>query len=195
MNIQDLKLIGDSITGGGATFICLLDENGLYSGEYAWWTPDDGTGEDEGCWFDGDNWEKLDVTISNGQGFYLYTVDSGLSIQSSGQVKLESYSKPLNAGYNLVGNCSPVDLDVQKIKLTGDSITGGGANFICLLDSTGLYAGEYAWWTPDDGTGENEGCWFDGDNWEKISATIGAGEGLYLYTVDSGLTLTLPSAL
>ena len=195
MNIQDLKIIGDSVSGSGANFICLLDENGLYTGSYEWWMPEDGTGEDAGCWFDGDNWEKIDVSLSDGQGFYIYTVDSGLTIQSAGAVKLTSYAKPLGVGYNIVGNCSPVDLDIQKIKIEGSSITGSGANFICRLDADGVYAGSYEWWLPEDGTGEDAGCWFDGDNWETIEATIKAGEGLYLYTVDSGLTLTLPCAL
>ena len=195
LNLQDIKLVGDNVTGSGANLIVLLDANGMTQGSYGWWTPDDGTGEEEGCWFDGDNWEVLDVTLSEGQGFYIYAASSGLAMQSSGSVKMTSYSIPLGVGYNLVGNCSPVDLDIQKIKLTGESITGSGANMIVLLDANGMTQGSYGWWTPDDGTGEEEGCWFDGDNWEKLDVTISAGEGLYLYSANSGLTLSFPSAL
>ena len=105
---------------------------------------------------------------------------------------------PLVAGYNLYSPVFEVingSMNLQDLKLVGDSVTGGGANNICLLDADGVSIGYYEWWTPDDGTGEEEGCWFDGDNWETISATIKAGEGLYLYAVDSDLTLTIPSAL
>jgi hypothetical protein len=114
---------------------------------------------------------------------------------SSGAVKLTNYSRDLNVGYNLVGNCTPVDLDVQKIKLVGDAITGSGANNICLLDADGIFQGSYGWWTPDDGTGEEEGCWFDGDSWAVIEDTVAAGQGLYLYCVDAGLKHELPKAL
>lgn len=196
LNLQDIKLVGDSITGSGANNICLLDADGIFQGTYGWWTPEDGTGEEEGCWFDGDNWATIDdVELTEGQGFYIYAEDADLSVLSSGAVKLTPYSRALDQGYNLVGNCTPADLDIQKIKLVGDSVTGSGANNICLLDSDGIFQGTYGWWTPDDGTGEEEGCWFDGDNWAVIDATISAGQGLYVYAEDAGLTITLPSAL
>ena len=195
MSIQDLKIQGDAVTGGGANFICFLNAGGVATGTYGWWTPDDGTGEEEGCWFDGDNWALIEDTVTSGQGFYIYAEDAELSVLSSGSVKLTSYNKDLDQGYNLVGNCSPVDLDLQEIKFVGDYVTGGGANFICFLNAGGVATGTYGWWTPDDGTGEEEGCWFDGDNWALIEDTIAAGQGLYVYAEDAGLKLELPSAI
>lgn len=193
MSLQELKL-QNVVSGSGANFICLLDNDGIFQGSYGWWIPDDGTGEEEGCWFDGDNWAVIEETISNGQGFYLYAEDAGLSILCSGAVKLEAYSKELAQGYNLVGNCSPVDLDLQAVKLN-NVVSGSGANFICLLDNDGIFQGSYGWWIPEDGTGADEGCWFDGDNWAVIEDTVAAGQGLYLYCEDAGLTLELPKAL
>ena len=74
--------------------------------------------------------------------------------------------------------------------------TGSGANNICLLDADGIYQGTYGWWLPDDGTGEKAGCWFDGDTWSKIEdVTIEAGEGLYIYAEDKGISLCFPSAI
>ena len=195
LSLQDIKIVGDSVTGGGANLICLLDADGIFQGTYGWWLPDDGTGEEEGCWFDGDNWEVIEGTISEGEGFYVYAEDAGLSVQSSGAVQLTQYSRALNQGYNLVGNCSPVDLDIQKITLDGESVTGGGANLICLLDADGIFQGTIGWWLPDDGTGEEAGCWFDGDLWAVVEGTVSAGEGLYVYAEDAGLTIKLPSAL
>ena len=195
MSLQELKLQGETVTGSGANFICLLDSDGVYQGFYGWWMPEDGTGEEEGCWFDGDNWALIEETIAPGQGFYIFAEDAGLSILSSGSVKLTAYSKNLDQGYNLVGNCSPADLDIQKVKIVGETVTGSGANFICLLDSDGVYQGFYGWWMPEDGTGEEEGCWFDGDNWAIIEDTIAAGQGLYVFAEDAGLNLELPSAI
>jgi hypothetical protein len=86
-------------------------------------------------------------------------------------------------------------MSIQELKLQGDAVTGSGANFICLLDNDGIFQGSYGWWTPDDGTGEEEGCWFDGDSWAVIEDTVAAGQGLYLYCVDAGLKHELPKAL
>ena len=105
---------------------------------------------------------------------------------------------PLEQGYNLY---SPVfeslndTMSIQELKLQGESVTGGGANFICFLNAGGVATGTYGWWTPEDGTGEEEGCWFDGDNWALIEDTIAAGQGLYVYAEDAGLKLELPSAI
>ena len=195
MSLQELKIKGEGVTGSGANNISLLDSDGVYQGSYGWWLPDDGTGEEEGCWFDGDNWCVIEDTVAAGQGFYIFANDEGLSIQSSGSVKLTAYSKDLAKGYNLVGNCSPADLDIQQIKLVGETVTGSGANNICLLDSDGVYQGAYGWWLPDDGTGEEEGCWFDGDNWCMVEDTVAAGQGLYIFAEDAGLKLELPCAI
>ena len=195
MSLQELKLQGETVTGSGANFICLLDAGGVATGSYGWWMPEDGTGEEEGCWFDGDNWALIEETVSPGQGFYLYAEDAGLSILCSGSVKLSAYSTDLVQGYNVVGNCSPADIDLQTIKLVGETVTGSGANFICLLDAGGVATGSYGWWMPEDGTGEEEGCWFDGDNWALIEDTVAAGQGLYVYAEDAGLKPELPCAI
>ena len=86
-------------------------------------------------------------------------------------------------------------MSIQELKLQGDAITGGGANNINVLDAGGVYQGAIGWWTPDDGTGEETGCWFDGDNWAVVEDTVAAGQGLYLYCEDAGLKLELPKAL
>ena len=195
MSIQNLKVVGEYVSGSGANNICFLNASGVATGTYGWWTPDDGTGEDEGCWFDGDNWAVIDDTVTTGQGFYIYAEDANISIQCSGQVRLTDYSIELSQGYNVVGNSSPVDLDLSALKLVGETVSGSGANNICLLNASGVATGTYGWWTPDDGTGEDEGCWFDGDNWAVIEDTVVAGQGLYLYCEDAGLKLQFPKAL
>jgi hypothetical protein len=195
MSIQELKITGEFVSGGGANNICLLDTDGVFQGSYGWWMPEDGTGEEAGCWFDGDSWAKIEETISSGQGFYIYANDANISVLCSGSVKLSAYSTDLSMGYNLVGNCSTVDLDIQALKIVGETVSGGGANNICLLDSAGVAQGTYGWWMPADGTGEEGGCWFDGDNWAIVEDTVAAGEGLYIYAVDAGLSIQLPCAL
>ena len=120
----------------------------------------------------------------------------GFGLESANIVGYQDYA--LVKGYNLY---SPVfeslneTMDIQELKLKGEAVTGGGANFICLLDNDGVFQGSYGWWTPDDGTGADEGCWFDGDNWCMIEDTVAAGQGLYIYADDAGLKLELPCAI
>ena len=99
-------------------------------------------------------------------------------MESANIVDYQDY--PLVQGYNLY---SPVfeslneAMDIQELKIKGETVTGGGANNICLLDSDGVAVGTYGWWLPADGTGEEEGCWFNGDDWCVIEDTVAAGQG------------------
>ena len=117
-------------------------------------------------------------------------------MESANIVGFQDY--PLVQGYNLY---SPVfeavgeTMSLQDLKIKGESVTGSGANNISLLDSDGVYQGAYGWWLPADGTGEEEGCWFDGDNWCMIEDTVAAGQGLYIFAEDAGLKLELPCAI
>ena len=86
-------------------------------------------------------------------------------------------------------------MSLQDLKIKGEAVTGGGANNICLLDADGVFQGSYGWWLPDDGTGEEGGCWFDGDNWVLIEDTIAAGQGLYIFANDAGLKIEFPTAV
>ena len=118
-------------------------------------------------------------------------------LESANIVGYQNY--PLEQGYNLYSpvfeSVSGDAMSIQELKLQGETVTGSGASFICLLDNDGVYQGFYGWWIPDDGTGEEEGCWFDGDSWAVIEDTVSAGQGLYLYAEDAGLKLELPKAL
>ena len=117
-------------------------------------------------------------------------------MESANIVGFQDY--PLVQGYNLY---SPVfeavgeTMSLQDLKIKGEAVTGGGANNICLLDADGVFQGSYGWWLPDDGTGEEGGCWFDGDNWVLIEDTIAAGQGLYIFANDAGLKIEFPTAV
>ena len=57
MDLQEMKLL-NVVTGSGANNINILDASGVYRGCYGWWTTGDGADED--CWWDGDNWCKIE---------------------------------------------------------------------------------------------------------------------------------------
>ena len=117
-------------------------------------------------------------------------------MESANIVGYQNY--PLEQGYNLytpVFEAVGESMSIQNLKVVGEYVSGSGANNICFLNASGVATGTYGWWTPDDGTGEEEGCWFDGDSWAVIEDTVAAGQGLYLYCEDAGLKLQFPKAL
>lgn len=189
MNLQDLQLI--NAAGDGTENIVLIDNDGMTQGQYSWFS-DEQTGEGKDGWFDMDAWAFYDVDIENGQGFYIYTKKMGVKIQSSGAVKLEPYSKTLKMGYNIVGNCSPVAINIQDVKLV--DAKGDGTESIISIDSEGMTQGQFSWFS-DEQTGEGKDGWFDMDAWDFYDFEIAAGEGLYVYAKKDGVKLTIPSAI
>ena len=99
---------------------------------------------------------------------------------------------PLSAGFNCVGNSTPVDLDLQDIALAN---AGDGASYIQVVTTGGLLGPVYTWVSAST-SGEATDCWFDVDNWAPISGvTYAAGKGFYLFCGTANGTLVLPSAL
>lgn len=187
LNLQDIKVVGSE--GWGTEMIYVLDENGLITEEcYTWNCPDNGY--DTWCWADA-NGAVADVELTSGTGFYLYADSDGLAMQCSGQVKVGEYSKNLIAGYNITGNFSPVDLDIQD--LTIENSEGWGTEMIYVLDENGLLTDDcYTWNCPDNGY--DTWCWADADG-AVAEKTVKAGEGLYLYADSEGLVLKLPAVI
>ena len=109
---------------------------------------------------------------------------SPVSITMSGKVGDADYETTSVAGFNFVGNTTPVDIDIQKIKLVGD-VNEYGDN-IQILDEGGAAVEQYLW-TADG--------WIDFNTFELAEKTISAGQGLLIETANSGVTISVPSAL
>lgn len=193
MDLQDLKIIGSE--GNMTEFIYFIDPEGQDAGvSYSWLSPDM-SGEEDFCWFDIDNWERVeDFTVTDGMGFFIFTDAGNVKIQAAGSVKLGKYSKVLAAGYNLTGNFTPVEIDVQNLKIVGSE--GNMTEFIYFIDAEGQDAGiSYSWLSPDM-SGEEEFCWFDIDNWEPVEGcTVKPGEALFMFADEGGVSYELPAVL
>lgn len=191
-DLQDVKIQGSD--GWGTEAIFILDENGLITDQsYSWQCPDM-TGEEDFCWVDDSTGAKATTLLVPGQGMYIYADTEGLCMVSSGSVNLGQYSKSLVMGYNITGNFSPVDIDLQDAKIVGSD--GWGTEAIFVLDENGIITDQsYSWQCPDM-TGEEEFCWVDDMTGVKAEdASLKAGEGLYLYADTEGLSLTLPNII
>ena len=189
MNIQDMKIIGSE--GWATEIIYMLNDEGLLTGQsYSWNCPDNGF--DTWCWVDDLTGEVADISITNGQGFYLYADAEGLSMQVSGGVKMGALTKDLSFGYNITGNFSPVDVNIQKFKINGSE--GWATEIIYVLDDQGLLTSQsYSWNCPDNGF--DDWCWVDDLTGEVANFTLAPGQGIYLYSDGDSYTLELPTVL
>lgn len=186
-NIQDIKLSGEGITAAGTESIQIVDNDGNISNSYFWYTMD-AMGMADG-WYD-ENFEIVDVKLTPGQSFLLYTEGVGC-VTVSGQVADKNIAIPAVAGFTAAGNATPINMSIQGISLSGSGITAAGTESIQIVDADGNISASYFWYTMD-AMGMADG-WYD-ENFELVEKDISAGEGFLLYTEGVG-SLVVPSAL
>ena len=190
---EDLMLsdITLSDAGDGQSLIQIVTTTGALGPAYYWFSAL-AAGTTEDCWFDQDNWEPVDFSLTDGQGFYVYAATATAKAKVNGQVRNNVFNVPLSYGFNCVGNSTPVDLDIQAMKLEN---AGDGQSLIQVVNTTGALGAAYYWFSAL-AAGTTEDCWFDQDLWEPVSGvTYLAGQGFYLYCATANGTLVLPSAL
>ena len=191
-DLQEIKLSGEGVLGEGAENIQVVDSDGNISATYMWISKDISGAEEDG-WCD-DSFSLVDVSLIQGQSVLLYTEGDGVATVS-GEVatsNTKTYTVTANLGFNPVGNATPVDVDIQNIKLSGDGILGEGAENIQIVDSDGNISATYMWISKDISGAEEDG-WCD-DSFSLVDYTIKAGMGFLLYTEGEG-AVTLPTAL
>lgn len=170
-------------------------------------TSDDGEGTGAGWYRDGYVSEDTKVTgivFDAGQAFWVQGVD-GLSIQTSGQVKMSEAVIPMRQGHAAGGNPFPTTRDLA----TTFSVTGyesyadggdgiGGSVIVKVLTETGAIDIDaegrpmsWSFWdnedTSDDGEGTGAGWYRDGyvsEDTKVNDVVIPAGQGLWIQGVD-----------
>jgi len=178
--------LGADAAGDGTEQIQVLDGDGLSPTSYVWLN--ENVGMDAG-WYDIDTWEPIDATIPVGNGF-LMNASAEMAITTSGEVAGEATTVDVPAGFSVLGNCSPVDVDIQVMALD-EGAAGDGTEQIQVLDADGLSPASYVWLNENVGMGAG---WYDIDTWEPIVATVNAGEA-FLFNTQAETTLTIPSAI
>ena len=189
-----------SVTGGGGSGdICaqIISSAGLWVGEYYWLTVD-GMGVDNGWYkdmFGGEAVAVDEVVLDQGQAFYIHSDNEDLQLMVSGEVPAGDVGLTFAAGDGMLGNATPVDVDLTDVTVTG----GGGSGDISAqsISSAGLWVGEYYWLTVD-GMGVDNGWYKDMFGGEAVAADeviLAPGEALYLHSDSEDLTVTLPAVI
>ena len=170
VDIQDIKL------GAAATeysdSIQVLDDGGATVETYLWTS--DG-------WID-ETFEVVTKSLVAGSSILVDTA-SATTVTMSGKVGDSNYETTSVAGFNFVGNTTPVAIDIQSITLTGDATEYSDS--IQILDEGGATVETYLW-TVDG--------WID-DTFSLVEKEIAAGQGLLIDTANPGVKISFPSAL
>ena len=172
VDIQDIKLVGDATEYSDS--IQILDDGGATTETYLWTA--DG-------WIDLNTFEAANKSLNAGSSVLIDTANA-IKVTMSGKVGTESYDTTSVAGFNFVGNTTPVAIDIQSIKLEGDATEYSDS--IQVLDEGGATVETYLW----TATG-----WIDMNTFEDAAKTIDAGQGLLIDTANAGVKISFPSAL
>ncbi len=201
-DIQNIRLEGSS--GDGMDFIQVITPEATLGDTYYWMTT---KGAD---WLEKDGWYAFDqetylceengnkVELTLGQGFYITVQGQSVKVITSGGVRLSELKYPLNGGgnYTIVGNATPVDLDIQQIKLEGSS--GDGMDFIQVITPEATLGDTYYWMTTEGADWLEKDGWYAFDqetylceeNDNKVEWK--AGEGFYITVNNNNVKLVLP---
>ncbi len=195
IDIQDIKILESD--GYGYDEIQIL-EDGVYQHSYYWWTVNGAA--DQGVEIDKDGWytaKGVYVTepVDLGDSLFIYADSDTLKAQVSGSVKLAGHTVQLSYGFNLVGNSTPNELNIQEIKL--ENTDGYGYDEIQILED-GVYQHSYYWWTVSGAA--DQGVEIDKDGWYTakgvyVNEPIPAGMGLFVYSDSDGVKFCLPSPI
>ena len=93
--------------------------------------------------------EKEDFDVKFGTGFFFKPFKTGVSLQYAGEVVQgdSELDLPVNGGFTLTGNCSPVNFDLSNFSVVGGTYADNAIQFLKNNGSTDKYTytdGEYA---------------------------------------------------
>ena len=185
MDLQNFKL-GPNAAGDGTEMIQFLNDEGQCPEMWIWLNAN--MGMDEG-WYDFNTWEPITKTIVPAVG-YLMNVSASVDMLVAGQVKTDKTTVTIPTGFSVFGNNTPVDVDIQSIKL-GEAALGDGTEMIQFLNNEGQCTEMWIWLNANMGMEEG---WYDFNTWEPIEYTVKAGEA-FLMNVTAPVEMTIPSAL
>ena len=199
-DLQNIKLLGDNVGDGLSDYIEIWDDAGAMTDTQYFYVTE-AQGYDHDGWVTemmGDTYVE-DVALPLGQGFYLY-VSSGddVQVQYAGEVvKGNLTSTELPYGYNIVGNATPNDVDLQQIELLGENVGDGLSDYIEVWDDTGSMTDTQYFYVTDDQGYDHDGWVTEmmGDTY-ATGVTYVPGQAFFLY-VSSGddVQVKLPAVL
>ena len=193
IDLTEIKVSGYEGENMEVVVLQTLDYLGNAVDTYCW-MDDNGGGDFPAGWYNGDYEAIEPETVFIDAGTALWTAgDDGLSLTYAGQVWTDRVSIPLRVGYKAVSNPGAAEVDLTNILVDGYEGENMEVVVIQTLDYLGNAVDTYCW-MDDNGGGDFEPGWYNGDYEpiEENSVFIQPGDGLWV-AGDDGLTLEFPA--
>ena len=189
IDIQSVHLdVADADATGGDN-IQILDADGNPVAQYYWFPAEWIDGVKSG-WVD-ETGDRAAVDIANGLAVLIEAVDDS-TVTISGEVCTNDAATVSVAGFNFVGNASPVEVDIQDFQIDiADADATGGDN-IQILDDTFNPVAQYYWFPAEWIDGVKSG-WVD-ETGDRAQVSIAPGQGFLFESVDDGTVISAPAA-
>ena len=200
------------MTAGGANVKTTFNGKSV-TAKYVYWLEEDEPEDGEGWYLDADGDATVNqnaLSLPMGTGFLVNRKGSeaDAKLVYAGEVNTSPVTPELpNSGYNVIGNCCPIDLTIGDITPNEDFVnssiqfmTPGGANLKTTFNGKSVTA-KYVYWLEEDEPEDGAGWYLDADGDATVNqnelVTIPAGGGFLVNRKgsESDATITLPSAL
>ncbi len=190
IDLQSIHLDVEDADASGGDSIQVWDADGNGVSAYYWYPADWIDGVKSG-WVD-ETGLRADVDIDPGVGVVIDSTDD-FTITVAGEVSTNDCSVTSVAGFNFVGNSTPVTIDIQDIQLDipDDEVSGGDSIQIWDSDGNGVTA---FYWYPADWIDGVKSGWVD-ETGSRAAVDIDPGVGVVFDASADDIHLTVPSAL
>ena len=192
-DIQQLKISGDSVGWGSETFGVWEGLPTVVEGSaFVYWDASmDPLGEATECYWADEGFNRASFSIAPGQAVVIDCAED-LTLTTAGQVSAEDVSFTTIAGNNFTGNPFPAPIDIQAIKISGESVGWGSETFGIWEGLPTVKEGSaFVYWAASmDPTGEATECYWADEGFNKVSYSIPSGQGVVLDCAE-GLTVTI----
>ncbi len=193
LDLQSIKLDVPDDEVSGADNIQILDDGGATVAQYYWYPAAAIAGAEHSGWLDEDTGSLAMVTLANGLSVLVDSADDA-TVTVAGEVSTNVSETVSVAGFNFVGNSTPVPINIQDIQIDVSDDEVSGADNIQILDDGGATIAQYFWY-PAAAMGTAKSGWLDEDTGTLADVELAPGQGVLLDASDAGIKITVPSAL
>ena len=205
MDIQQIKPASVNIYGGAVSIKLLTDILGD-DVEYFWVPAEEAPDGVTAGWYLDDFTTLATRTFDVGQGFILVNSVDDTSVTYSGEVSVGKPTWEIAPNANLAGNITPIDLDIQGIKVGTDidsegnltdefgDIYGGAISIKLLTDVLGDDV-EYFYVPASEAPDGVTAGWYLDDFSTLASRTFNPGEGFIIVSGIAAGYVQIPAAL
>ena len=192
-----LDKVGGSLTPW-VDNISFLFPDGVYSDPITWYDLDPSFSIPPGPpgWYDGMNKYIGSTNLPAGTALIIFTAEDS-DIITFGQVDTNPTFVEFGDGdsFYLFGNSSPVEIYLENLDF--DNLTPWVDN-VSIMNSDGVLSAPITWYDLDPSFSIPPGPpgWYDDDNiYVGNTQKLKPGEGLVLFTAESGVTVTIPAPI